>query len=110
MTIGGFSCGFSCGGKTPTDDNSCFSRARLERKCFQPPPLAGNYPALALAGNYPISALGRKLSCPPALFLATHRLHKQALPAVMSTHQNQSQEESTTQDPSLAMPRRKIVN
>jgi hypothetical protein len=28
----------------------------------------------------------------------------------MSTHQNHSQEESTTQDPSLAMPRRKIAN
>jgi hypothetical protein len=28
----------------------------------------------------------------------------------MSTHQNHSQEESTTQDPPLAMPRRKIAN
>jgi hypothetical protein len=28
----------------------------------------------------------------------------------MSTHQNQSQEESTTQDPPLAMPRHKIAN
>jgi hypothetical protein len=28
----------------------------------------------------------------------------------MSTHQNHSQEEITTQDPPLAMPRRKIAN
>jgi hypothetical protein len=28
----------------------------------------------------------------------------------MSTYQNHSQEESTTQDPPLAMPRRKIAN
>jgi hypothetical protein len=28
----------------------------------------------------------------------------------MSTHQNSSQGESTTQDPPLAMPRRKIAN
>jgi hypothetical protein len=39
-----------------------------------------------------------------------HRLHKQALPAAMNTHQNHSQEESTTQDPPLPMPRRKIAN
>jgi hypothetical protein len=83
---------------------------RTAGECFQPPLLARNYPALTL---------GQKLSrphpwpeiIPPSVpFLTTQHLYKQALPAAMSTYQNHSQGESTTQDPCLDMPRRKIAN
>jgi hypothetical protein len=79
--------------------------ARATKECFQPPPLAGNYHTPILAGNYPAPALAGNYPAPGA-----HCLYKQALPAAMNTHQNHSQEESTTQDPPLAMPRHKIAN
>jgi hypothetical protein len=68
---------------------------------------------------FPAPVLRQKLSrprpwqeiiLPPAPFPAAHHLHKQVLPAAMSTHQNNSQGESTTQDPPLTMPCRKIAN
>jgi hypothetical protein len=68
------------------------------------------FPARARSENVSSPRLWPEIIPPPAPFPAVHRLHKQALPAAMSSHQNHSQEESTTQDPSLAMPRRKITN
>jgi hypothetical protein len=75
MTTGGF----PCGGKSPAYDNSCFPRARPEI-VSRPRP----WPEII----------------PPSVpFPAVRRLYKQALQAAMSTHQNLSQGESSTQDP-----------